>query len=113
MSRWSTSATDSQLTGSAKSMLRSVTTLRWVPRVVSAVLLAVMPSLEPAIGTVAPGLVIPALLLPASGAVPAAPSTLSVMPASDASEVFDRCMASMRGLFSTASRRAPLRCIFA
>lgn len=94
-------------------MLRSVTTLTCVPRVVSVALLRAVASLAPPIGTVAPGLVTPALLLPASGDVLTAPSTLSVMPASSASPVLRRRMASMRGLFSTASSRAPDRCILA
>lgn len=110
---WCTSETASQLTGTAKSMLRSVTTLRWVPSVVSAEPLRAVVSFAPPTGTVAPGLVMPALLLPARGDVPTAPSTLSVMPASSASEVLRRCMASIRGLFSTASSWAPVRCILA
>ena len=51
------------------------------------------------------------VMLPLSGAMPTVPSELSVMPVSEASDVFDRRMPSMRGLFSTASNRAPLRCI--
>ncbi len=111
--RWCASDTASQLTGSAKSMLRSMPYLTWVPRVTSSAPLGAVPSLAPPTGPVAPGLVTPAPVVATSGAVPTVPSELSVIPVSVAWAVLRRCMDSMRGALSTASRRAPRRCILA
>ncbi len=111
--RWWASTTESQRTGSAKSRLRVVAILRWVPRPASAPPLRFAPSVVPPSGPAAPGVITPAPPVPAIGEVPAVISVVVDRPASWVSLSLPRTAPSIRGLFSTASSRAPLRVILA